>query len=122
MSGSTMAGSLPPSSSVTRFSDPAADRMTCLPVSVLPVKAILSMPGCEVIHWPSSSPPETTFSTAGGRIPRQSSPSLSVQSGVNGDGLMMMQLPVITAGAIFQIASSTGKFQGTMPPTTPSGV
>lgn len=41
---------------------------------------------------------------------------------MKGDGLMMMQLPATSAGAIFHTASSTGKFHGTMPPTTPSGV
>lgn len=121
-SGSTIAGSLPPSSSVIRLSVPAAERMTCLPVSVCPVKAILAMSGWAVIHLPSSSPPVTTLNTPGGTMSLQISPSLRLQSGVNGEGLMMSVLPAISAGAIFQMASSTGKFQGTMPPTTPSGV
>ena len=80
------------------------------------------MSGCAVIALPSSSPPETTLSTPGGRMSRHSSPSLSVHSGVKGDDLTTIVLPVINAGAIFHTASKTGKFQGTMAPTTPSGV
>ena len=120
-SGSTIAGSLPPSSKVSRLSVPAAERMTCLPVSVWPVKAILAMPGWAVIHLPSSSPPETTLNTPGGTMSFQISPSFSVESGVNGEGLTMIVSPAISAGAIFHMASITGKFQGTMAPTTPSG-
>jgi hypothetical protein len=86
------------------------------------VKAILLIFGCAVIHLPKSSPPVITLNTPGGRNWLQISPSFNIVSGVYGDGLMMMQLPVINAGAIFQMASSTGKFHGTMPPTTPSGV
>ena len=42
---STMAASLPPSSRVMRFSEPAAEAMTFLPVAVEPVKATLAMSG-----------------------------------------------------------------------------
>ncbi len=45
----TMAGSLPPSSSVTRFSVAAALASTFLPVATEPVNEILSMPACSVI-------------------------------------------------------------------------
>ena len=63
-----MFGDLPPSSSVMRFSVSAAPRMMPLPVEVSPVNAILSMPGCSTIIWPTVDPgPVMTLSTPGGR-------------------------------------------------------
>ncbi len=50
-----------------------------------------------------------------------SSTSLSVLSGVNGDGLMTTVLPVRMPGTICQIAIITGQFHGVIEPTTPSG-
>ena len=82
-----MAGSLPPSSSVTRLRSGAADRATFLPVSTEPVKLILRGTGCVVMKAPRSSPPLTMLTTPGGKTSRSSSPTLSVVSGVNGDGL-----------------------------------
>src|SRR5664280_454270 len=120
-SSSTMAGSLPPSSSVTRFRSGAADCATFLPVSMDPVKLILRGTGCPVIHAPSSSPPLTTLSTPGGITPRRSSATFRVVSGVNGEGLSTRVLPASSAGAIFQNARVSGKFHGVMAPTTPIG-
>ena len=74
-----------------------------------------------MIQAPSSSPPETTLSTPAGSASRRISPSFSVESGVNGDGLSTTVFPASSAGAIFQTASSTGKFHGVIAPTTPSG-
>ena len=51
-SAKTMLGDLPPSSSDTRLSVPAASRMMPLPTSVDPVKAILSTPGCRTSAIP----------------------------------------------------------------------
>ena len=73
------------------------------------------------MNFPISSPPVTTLKTPGGSRSRHSSASHSRHNGVQGDGFTTMQLPVLKAGAIFQIARDTGKFQGTMAPTTPSG-
>ena len=81
-SSSTMAASLPPSSSVMRLSVAAALAMTRLPLATEPVNEILSMPGCSLIHCPQSSPPASTLTTPGGKIGCSSSPSLSVDSGV----------------------------------------
>ncbi len=81
-SSSTIAASFPPSSSVTRFNVPAAFAITFFPVATEPVNEILSMVGCSVIHWPSSSPPASTLSTPRGKTSRNSSPSRSVLSGV----------------------------------------
>jgi len=80
------------------------------------------MPGWLVIHRPSSSPPDSTLSTPGGKTACHSSMSLSVHNGVNGDGLTIITLPAISAGAIFHTANKIGKFHGVMAPTTPSGV
>ena len=116
-----MAGSLPPSSSVTRLRSGAADRATFLPVSTEPVKLILRGTGCVVMKAPRSSPPLTMLTTPGGKTSRSSSPTFSVVSGVYGDGLSTSVLPARSAGAIFQKARVSGKFHGVMAATTPSG-
>jgi hypothetical protein len=66
-SSHTMAGSLPPSSRVTRFKVCAALAMTFRPVAVEPVKLILSMPACAVRRGPSDSSPLKTWTTPGGK-------------------------------------------------------
>ena len=93
-SSMTIAGSLPPSSSVTRFSVAAALASTFLPVATEPVNEILSMPGCSVIQAPSSSPPASTLTTPAGNTSFMISPTFSVGSGVYGDGLRITVLPV----------------------------
>ncbi|MCY1432985.1 hypothetical protein D9M71_490030 [compost metagenome] len=120
-SGSTMAASLPPNSRVIRLRLRAPLSITRRPVAVEPVKVTLSMSGWEVIQGPKSSPPDTTLTTPGGSSSLISSPSLSEVSGVKGDGLSTTVLPATSAGASFQTASRTGKFHGTMAPTTPIG-
>ena len=52
-SSSTMAGSFPPSSRVTRLRSGAADWATSLPVSIDPVKLTLRGTGWPVIQAPS---------------------------------------------------------------------
>ena len=42
-------------------------------------------------------------------------------SGVSDAGLKTTVLPATSAGAIFQTGMATGKFQGVMQATTPSG-
>ena len=59
--------------------------------------------------------------TPAGTTSRRISPSLSVESGVYGEGLSTIVFPASSAGAIFQIASITGKFHGVIAPTTPNG-
>ena len=61
------------------------------------------------------------LTTPGGKTSRSSSPTLSVVSGVKGDGLSTSVLPASSAGAIFQNARVSGKFHGVMAATTPSG-
>ncbi len=63
-----------------------------------------------------------TLSTPGGSPTSTAiSPSASAVSGVWLAGLRMTVLPQASAGAIFQAASSSGKFHGTIAATTPSG-
>ncbi len=42
-------------------------------------------------------------------------------SGVSSAGFMTTVLPAARAGPIFQLQNMSGKFQGTIIPTTPSG-
>ena len=104
-----------------RFRSFDADSITRLPVAVDPVKVILSISGCAVSKGPSASPPVMMFSTPGGNTPATNSAKRNVASGVNGDGFNTMVQPDNKAGTIFWIAINTGKFHGTMPPTTPTG-
>ena len=50
-----------------------------------------------------------------------SSASRSIDSGDCSAGLSTIELPVASAGPIFQLPISSGKFHGTTAPTTPSG-
>jgi hypothetical protein len=122
-SAKTTLADLPPSSSVTRLIVSAAPRAIPRPTSVEPVKAILATSGCSTSRWPQTRPgPTTTFSTPSG-IPASSairSSSIAV-SGVSSAGFKTIVLPAASAGATFQEAIVSGKFQGTISPTTPSG-
>lgn len=136
----TIAGSFPPlqlllttmrrarnailtyNSRVTRFNIFEALAMTNFPVAVDPVKLIFFGPGCDVSHGPRLSSPLKTCTTPGGKKFCASSPSFRSQYGVNGEGLMIIELPVSTAGAILPQARWIGKFHGTIPTATPSGV
>ncbi len=46
---------------------------------------------------------------------------MSAVSGVADAGLRTTALPSASAGAIFHMACSSGKFQGVIAPTTPTG-
>src|SRR5437870_546082 len=100
-SSQTMAGSLPPSSSVTCFKSEAASDITCLPVCVSPVKPILRTLGFLISSWPTTAPgPTTTLSTPGGSPPSFiSSTSRMVESGVVLAGLATTVVPTASAGA-----------------------
>ncbi len=58
----------------------------------------------------------------GGSTSAQSSPKRSVVRGVVGAGFMTTVFPARSAGATFIISRITGKFQGVIAATTPSGV
>ena len=108
---------------MTRLIVAAAPSAIPRPTSVEPVKAILATSGCSTSRRPQTLPrPATTLRTPSG-IPASSairSSSMAV-SGVSAAGFSTTVLPAASAGATFQEAIRSGKFQGTISPTTPSG-
>lgn len=79
--------------------------------------------GCLTSGSPTSRPkPVTTLKTpAGTPACSTSSASSSVDAEENSDGFTTIVLPAASAGAIFQVASKSGEFQGAIAATTPSG-
>jgi hypothetical protein len=59
--------------------------------------------------------------TPGGTMSSISSQNFRIDQGVGLAGLITVQLPAAIAGAIFQAAISSGKLNGMICPTTPSG-
>ena len=93
-----------------------------LPTSVEPVKAILSIPSWRTSAAPVEPSPGMMFTTpAGSSASWMISASSSAVSGVVSAGLSTAVLPHASAGASFQAAISSGKFHGTIWPTTPIG-
>ena len=92
-----------------------------LPTPVEPVNATLST-SARTSAAPVAPSPGMMFTTPGGRsASRQISASSSAVSGVVSAGLSTAVLPQASAGASFQAAISSGKFHGTICPTTPRG-
>ena len=117
----TTKGDLPPSSSDSRLPEPAVTRAMPRPTSVEPVKAILSTPAATSAS-PVAPSPVTMFTTPAGRPTwAQISAKASAVRGVYSAGFSTTQLPAASAGATFQASISSGKFQGTIWPQTPSG-
>ncbi len=87
------------------------------------MKATFATSGCSTSRWPQTLPgPATTFTTPSGSPASSTSFSnSSAVSGVSSAGFSTSVLPAASAGAIFQQAIVSGKFQGTISPTTPSG-
>ena len=64
----------------------------------------------------------TTWNTPAGTPARSaSSASASAESGVCSAGLHTIVLPAASAGAALRVIIAEGKFQGVMPPQTPTG-
>ena len=101
----------------------AAVRITSLPTSVEPVKAILRTSGWRARAAPAALPgPGTTLSTPGGTpASAASSARRRAVSGVAAAGLTTTELPSASAGATFQVVMANGKFHGTIRPQTPTG-
>ena len=78
---------------------------------------------CRPSAWPASEPePGTTLKTPSGSPASDASSAIrSADIDVSRAGLMISLLPAASAGATFQVAISSGKFQGTTAPTTPIG-
>ncbi len=122
-SAKTMFADLPPSSSVTRLIVCAAPAAIERPTSVEPVNAILSTPGCSTSRCPTVEPgPTTTLTTpSGSPASAASSAKRSAVSGVSSAGLRTTVLPAASAGPSFHEAIVSGKFQGVISATTPTG-
>jgi hypothetical protein len=121
-SSNTMLAALPPSSSVSALSVPATPLAIRLPISVDPVNATLSTPGCVTRLIPTSPGPVMMLTTPGGRSAwRQTSANSSADSGVVEAGLSTTVLPAASAGAIFQASINSGKFHGMIWAATPRG-
>ena len=101
---------------------PASAAWMSLPTAVEPVKATLSMPGWRTSAAPAEPSPGTTCTTPGGSSASwQISARKSAVSGVVSAGFSTAVLPQASAGASFQAAISSGKFQGTIWAATPCG-
>ena len=84
--------------------------MICAPVSVEPVNAILSTPGCLTRWVPIVFPgPGTTLSEPGGKPTSLASSAMrSALSGVCESGLRTIEQPAASAGASFQVVIISG--------------
>ena len=122
-SSNTMFAPLPPSSSCTRFRLPALAATIFRPVAVEPVNAILSTPGCSASAWPATAPyPATMLITPGGKPTACASCAIRiVDSGVSSACFITTVFPAASAGPSFQLVNISGKFHGTIWPTTPTG-
>ena len=117
-----MFGDLPPSSVVEGMMFWAAYCMISRPVTVSPVKAILAIRLLVASALPISAPgPFTMLITPGGTMSSISSANLRIDHGVGLAGLSTTQFPAAIAGASFHAAISSGKLNGMIWPTTPSG-
>jgi len=97
--------------------------MIRLPVSVCPVNAILFTFGCDTSASPISAPgPCTVFSTPAG-MPTELMISIvrCVASGVVDAGFRTTVQPAARAGHTLFAMSVSGKFQGVIATTTPTG-
>ena len=121
-SSNTMLADFPPSSSVSEMPRPASAAWMSLPTPVEPVKATLSMSGSRTSAAPATPSPGRIETTPGGSSASwRISASSSAVSGVVSAGFSTAVLPAASAGASFQAAISSGKFQGTICAATPSG-
>ncbi|MCY1303936.1 hypothetical protein D9M70_536680 [compost metagenome] len=89
---------------------------------VEPVKAMASTSPCRDSALPVSAPkPGSTLNTPSGMPASLASWAMRMAvSGERSDGLRITELPQASAGPSFQLAMSSGKFHGTITPTTPT--
>ena len=122
-SSKTMWAALPPSSMVTGLRCSPATLAACRPTAVDPVNAILSTPGWRSSASPTTWPlPVTTLSTPSGTPASVSSWAMkSALSGVSSAGLWTTTLPAARAAAILVLDRMSGKLNGVMAATTPTG-
>ena len=124
-SANTMFGDLPPSSSVTRLivcgragRDRAADLGRAGERDLGDVGML-----DEPLRRTTRPGPTTTLTTPSGDpgLAARARSNRSAVSGVSSAGLSTTVLPAASAGPSFQEAIASGKFHGTISPTTPSG-
>ena len=97
--------------------------MSCLPISVEPVKVSLRTIGLAVISSPMApEAPVTTLKTPAGMPARSpSSARARAEKGVAVAGLTTMVQPAARAGPALRVIMAAGKFQGVMAAQTPIG-
>jgi hypothetical protein len=71
---------------------------------------------------PGPKPCSTWYTPLGMPTAFITSPSSVAVAGVSSLGLTITVLPQASAGPTFQVISSSGRFQGQITPSTPSGV
>ena len=115
---------LPPSSRNVGLSVAEAASMIRRPVAVEPVKATMSTSGDVVMTSPTRWSLLLTMLTTPGGISVCSATSRAMRAalnGVSGAGFTTQVLPIARTGPSLLSRISTGKFHGTMTPTTPTG-
>ncbi len=120
-SSNTIMASLPPSSKVTGVRFAAAERITSLPVSVLPVNTILFTPGdaARALLVPG---PWIAMTRSSGKPDSLNISDISCPvRGVSLDGFSITELPAATAATVCVKGIARGKLKGAITATTPSG-
>ena len=122
-SSNTTLADLPPSSSETRVMLVAAVCITVVPTSVEPVNETFATRGSRTsaIAVVAPGPGSTLSVPSGSPASMRRSAIASADSGVCEAGLTIAVLPHASAGAIFQLAITAGKFHGVMSAHTPTG-
>ena len=113
---------LPPSSSVTRLTVPAALRAISTPTSVEPVNPTFRRADARRARRPRRGPARDDVERARGQPGLE--PELGVAQHGEGErlaGFSTTVLPAASAGAVFQLPMLSGKFQGVMSAVTPIG-
>ena len=103
-----MNGSLPPISRLTRATRSAQAAAIRLPVSTEPVKATQSTRSSRDDRGPDVAGAGDEVDDARRADGRSSRASARVESGVTSEGLQTVALPAASAGASFQVSSSSG--------------
>ena len=122
-SGNTTTGALPPSSRDTLVMLLAAAFMILSPAATEPVTLTMSIFGDAASALPITDPlPVTTLKSPFGSPVSSTTFANSQQfSGVSCAGLMTMEQPAMRAAPALRAMRKNGKFQGSMPATTPIG-
>ena len=116
-------GDLPPSSIATGLTVAEASSETRRPARVEPVKETMSTPGCPATASPATGPvPVRRLKTPAGRPAASiTSARMKALSGVTSLGLSTTVQPAARAGATLAAIWLSGKFQGVIAPSTPTG-